>query len=110
MFIKKNTIYSIYFLSIIFITPIYTDDSFLLGLENIPDSFIQKIKNARIGLITNQTGKNQLGQRNIDILLKKGLNIKTIFVPEHGLSGTILAGKDVDNSIDKITSIPKMDA
>jgi len=79
---------------------------FSLGLENIPDEFIEKIKHARIGLITNQTGKDQSGNRNIDILRAKHLNLTAILVPEHGLDGTIPAGQEVLNTVDKKTGIP----
>ncbi len=58
-----------------------------------------------IGLVTNQTGKDQQGRRTIDILRKKGVHIACIFVPEHGLSGTIKASHDVANSVDEKTGI-----
>lgn len=95
-------------LFLIFFTPILNsgDTKFLLGLENIPDEFIQKIKGARIALITNQTGKDQHGRRNIDILREKGLNIKAILVPEHGFVGNIAAEQEVPNAIDAKTGIP----
>ena len=89
---------------------IYQAD-FKLGLENIPGSFLQKLRlnnNAlsRIGLITNQTGKDQQGRRNIDILLAYDLPITCIFAPEHGFSGVVLAGKEVNGSVDEKTNIP----
>ena len=89
---------------------IYQAD-FKLGLENIPDSFLQKLRLhgsalSRIGLITNQTGKDQQGKRNVDILLAHDLHIIRIFAPEHGLSGVVLAGKEVNGSVDEKTNIP----
>lgn len=107
--IKKMTaFYTIYSLFLIFLTiTLYSANTdFLLGLENIPDSFIKKIKGARIGLITNQTGKDQHGNRNVDVLLKKGLKIQAILVPEHGFGGDIPAVQEVPNSIDTKTGIP----
>ena len=85
--------------------------NFRLGLENITQALLKNVSkagntNLRIGLITNQTGKDQLGRRNIDVLLAKNINIKKIFVPEHGLNGNISAEKKVSNSIDKQTNIP----
>jgi len=84
---------------------------FKLGLENITDKFLRTLsKNGTldftVGLITNQTGKDQTGKRNVDVLQEKGLHIKKIFVPEHGLDGNVKAGKSVANSIDKKTTIP----
>jgi len=82
--------------------------SFKLGLENIPtyvknDLIKQKTK---IGIITNQTGLDQKGKRNIDRLIEEGYHIKTIFVPEHGLTGIYKNGVPINNGIDKKTNIP----
>ena len=62
-----------------------------LGLENLTDDFLKNLtphgkKPYRVGLITNHTGKDQAGIRNIDILLNKGLNLKVIFTPKHGFN------------------------
>jgi uncharacterized protein YbbC (DUF1343 family) len=62
--------------------------TFKLGLENISGEFlaslspIGKINSYTIGLITNHTGLDQKGNRNIDLLIAKGVRIKKIFVPE----------------------------
>lgn len=62
--------------------------SFKLGLENISSEFLRslsnhgKIDSYTVGLITNHTGVDQRGKRNIDILLSKGVKIKKIYVPE----------------------------
>lgn len=84
---------------------------FKLGVENISDALLIKMssdttkKNTIVGLITNQTGVDQKNKRTIDILLEKGIAVKYIFAPEHGLNGT-LAERDVHDSIDKKTNIP----
>lgn len=85
--------------------------SFKLGIENVSASLLQTICSAEhakvctIGLITNQTGVNQHDKRTVDVLIDQGINVKYIFVPEHGLNGTP-AGKDVHDSMDKKTKIP----
>jgi uncharacterized protein YbbC (DUF1343 family) len=84
---------------------------FRLGLENIPTSLCIRLgfadqKTCRFGLITNQTGKNQLGMRNVDLLRQKGFTIARIFAPEHGFDGKIRASMPVSDSIDKKTGIP----
>jgi uncharacterized protein YbbC (DUF1343 family) len=87
------------------------ESPFKLGVENIPASLVhmvcphKKKNDAVIGLITNQTGIDQKGHRTVDILLERGLQAKYIFVPEHGLNGT-LAERDVHDSVDKKTKIP----
>ena len=58
--------------------------SFKLGLENIPESLLKTISvhdstGISVGLITNQTGKDQAGRPNVDVLASKGISIKNIF-------------------------------
>ncbi|HSC25118.1 MAG TPA: DUF1343 domain-containing protein [Candidatus Babeliales bacterium] len=83
---------------------------FKLGVENIPVSLLKKVcphkkkDSCMIGLITNQTGVDQKGKRTIDILAVDHYAVRYIFVPEHGLNGT-LAERDVHDSIDKKTGI-----
>jgi uncharacterized protein YbbC (DUF1343 family) len=82
-------------------------DAFKLGLENISQDFLRALTarhdlSFTVALITNRTGKDQIGNRNIDILLEKGLNIKKIFVPfDDGCSETTSQKR-----IDHATRIP----
>lgn len=62
-------------------------NTFKLGLENISYQFLQSLSSTkrldyRVGLITNGTGLDQIGQPTIDVLRAKGLQIKKIFNPE----------------------------
>lgn len=84
---------------------------FSLGIENIADVQLrlfgvsaEHVK--RIGLVTNQTGRDQQGNRTVDILCQKGIRVTHILAPEHGFDGKVLAGKLVADSIDKKTGIP----
>ena len=88
----------------------YPQTSFKLGVENISLSQLhtlcpEKKESCIVGLITNQTGVDQKGKRTIDLLAHQGINTHFIFVPEHGLNGT-LAERDVHDSIDKKTKVP----
>ena len=59
----------------------------------------------RVGLITNHSGVDSTGQRTIDLLHKaKGVKLKAIFVPEHGLSGK--ADSKISSSRDSLTKLP----
>ncbi|NTV08313.1 MAG: DUF1343 domain-containing protein, partial [Chlorobium limicola] len=49
---------------------------------------IDRYSRRRIGLIVNQTSVTSDLRYSWDILRKKGLNIKRIFSPEHGLFAT----------------------
>lgn len=81
---------------------------FKLGIENIPDEMVRAYtkKKMRIGLITNQTGRDQKGIPTVDILLSKGFNVVYLFAPEHGIDGTAQASLEIKNSIDKKSKIP----
>ena len=83
---------------------------FRLGLESIPATFLQNMNAAsdqpfRVGLITNQTGKDQNGQRNLDLLVQRGIRVTKIFAPEHGFSGAVEAAHEVKDSKDVATGI-----
>jgi len=80
--------------------------NFKLGLENISNKILKQLRSQQIGLITNQSGKNQNGKCNIDILREHKLNIKYIFAPEHGFKGIIGAEQAVKDTLDSTTSIP----
>ncbi|HZW60856.1 MAG TPA: exo-beta-N-acetylmuramidase NamZ domain-containing protein [Candidatus Babeliales bacterium] len=80
--------------------------SFKLGLENIQPATIKRLKSHSIGLITNHTGKDQAGRRNIDILLEKGIKIKTIFTPKHGYNANVAESYISPDGLDEATNIP----
>lgn len=80
--------------------------NFKLGIENTSHPVWQTLQGKKIGLITNQTGVTQACERTIDVLLQRGVNVKKIFAPEHGIDGVIAAADSVGDSIDKATNIP----
>lgn len=88
----------------------FCTDPFKLGLESIPASFVDTLNASstepyRVGLITNQTGKDQQGKRNIDLLRVQGMQVTKIFAPEHGYSGKVGAEKEVKDGKDRATGI-----
>lgn len=69
------------------------------------DRYIPLLKGKRIALLSNHTG--MVGDKHtIDIMLGKGLNVTTIFSPEHGFRGKADAGEHVSSSVDPVTGIP----
>lgn len=63
------------------------------------------LEGKRVGLLSNHTG--MVGDRHIlDILIDNGINVTTIFSPEHGFRGTADAGEKVDGSRDSRTGLP----
>lgn len=79
---------------------------FKLGLENISHALVRSLHGKRIGLITNQTGVDQQGNATVDVLQKAGIDVTAFLVPEHGLYGTVPAGKLVKSSTDPRTHKP----
>jgi len=74
------------------------------GAERMED-YLPLLKGKRIGVFSNQTsvvGKTLL----VDTLQKSGIDIVTIFGPEHGFRGTADAGEKVGNYVDLQTGIP----
>jgi uncharacterized protein YbbC (DUF1343 family) len=85
---------------------------FKLGLENVSPVTASQLfseGSARIGLITNHTGKDQTGRRNIDILLKKGCKIVALFTPKHGFHATRAEHQKESVTQDSKTAIPIID-
>ena len=67
--------------------------------------YLPGLKGKRIALLVNQTsviGKTHL----LDTLLQLNVDVKKIFVPEHGFRGTADAGAHIKNDLDTKTGIP----
>ncbi len=80
------------------------------SLQPIPgaysmNEYLPLLKQKRVALLINQTAtvENQL---LADTLIKRGVNVVKIFVPEHGFRGNADAGAHVANSTDKETGLP----
>ena len=85
-------------------------ETFKLGLENISQEFLRALMphnkfSYTVALVTNHTGKDQVGNRNVDILRQKGLKIKKIFVPINDLD-TGSRKSICQRIIDSTTHIP----
>jgi uncharacterized protein YbbC (DUF1343 family)/CubicO group peptidase (beta-lactamase class C family) len=57
------------------------------GLDVLVDQKFQPLAGKRVGLITNQTGIDRQGRRNIDLMKAAGITVAALFSPEHGLAG-----------------------
>ena len=58
----------------------------------------------RVGLITNQTGVDRQGRRNVDVMRAAGVHIAALFSPEHGLAG-VEDRENLGDAIDTETGI-----
>ncbi len=57
------------------------------GLDVLAERNFQELQGKHVGLITNQTGVDRLGRRNIDLMRRAGIAIAALFSPEHGFAG-----------------------
>jgi uncharacterized protein YbbC (DUF1343 family)/CubicO group peptidase (beta-lactamase class C family) len=60
----------------------------LTGLDVLEEEKFAPLKGKRVGLITNHTGLDREGRRNIDVMRAGGVNLVALFSPEHGIAGT----------------------
>ncbi|MBZ5620953.1 MAG: DUF1343 domain-containing protein [Acidobacteriia bacterium] len=57
------------------------------GLDVLVEQKFQPFAGKRIGLITNQTGVDREGRRNVDLMKQAGITVAALFSPEHGFLG-----------------------
>jgi uncharacterized protein YbbC (DUF1343 family) len=74
------------------------------GLDVLNENGFAALRGKRIGLITNQTGVDRLGRRNIDLMRKAGVNLVALFSPEHGFLG-IEDRSNLENSTDSASGL-----
>lgn len=78
----------------------------LTGIDVLESEEFAPLKGKRIGLLTNQTGLDSQGRRTIDVLAHApGLQLTTIFSPEHGVTGALDTTK-IGDGRDAATGIP----
>ncbi|HMA43138.1 MAG TPA: DUF1343 domain-containing protein [Gemmatimonadales bacterium] len=57
------------------------------GIEVLLTDSIHLVRGRRLGLLTNQTGVDRAGRRDVDVLRSAGLRLTALFSPEHGFRG-----------------------
>jgi uncharacterized protein YbbC (DUF1343 family)/CubicO group peptidase (beta-lactamase class C family) len=77
----------------------------LTGIDVLERDGFKQLAGLRIGLVTNQTGRDRAGRSTIDILFKApGVKLLALFSPEHGIRG--LADEKVSDTKDEQTGLP----
>jgi len=68
------------------------------------DGIYKNLKGKKIGLITNQTGRDSEGNTTISLFQNhaSGYSLVALFSPEHGINGTSYAGEKVSSKIDTL--------
>ena len=95
---------SILFLALCALCAVSSTAQIRVGAEQT-DKYIPLLKDRRVALLSNHTG--MVGNEHVlDLMLRNGINVTTIFSPEHGFRGTADAGEHVKSSVDEKTGIP----
>jgi uncharacterized protein YbbC (DUF1343 family)/CubicO group peptidase (beta-lactamase class C family) len=83
----------------------FADAQVLTGIDVLERDGFKQLAGLRIGLVTNQTGRDRSGRSTIDVLYKaQGVKLVALFSPEHGIRG--LADEKVSDTKDEQTGLP----
>jgi len=77
----------------------------LTGLDVLTAENFAPLQGKRVGLITNHTGMDRQGRRNVELMLAAGLRLAALFSPEHGLAGDS-ENETIPDSRDPATGLP----
>ena len=84
--------------------PAVTSGEVVMGAAQIK-KYVPLLEGKRVALMSNQTG--MVGDKHtLDLMLENGVNVVTIFSPEHGFRGNADAGEHVSSSVDEKTGVP----
>jgi len=83
---------------------IYRNGEVETGLDVLAARHFDLLQGKRVGLITNPSGLDREGNRNLDDMLAAGVKVTAAFSPEHGWSGKL--DTTVDDSRDAKTGVP----
>lgn len=75
------------------------------GLDVLEEQHFQPLQGLRVGLITNHTGLDRAGRRNVDAMKAAGIRVAVLFSPEHGFAGRE-DHPNIANATDAATGIP----
>ena len=82
----------------------YAEKQVEVGAAQV-NEYVPLLKGKRVALLSNHTG--MVGDKHtLDVMLENGVNVTTIFSPEHGFRGNADAGEHVNSGIDQKTGIP----
>jgi len=81
------------------------DAQVLTGIDVLERDNFASLTGMRIGLVTNQTGRDRNGRSTIDVLFKApGVKLTSLFSPEHGIRG--VADEKLSDTKDEQTGLP----
>ncbi|BAL23811.1 exo-beta-N-acetylmuramidase NamZ domain-containing protein [Azoarcus sp. KH32C] len=75
------------------------------GLDVMAARGFAPLRNMRVGLITNHTGRDAYGRSNVNLLrAAPGVRLAALFSPEHGFGGE--RDEEVESAVDPATGLP----
>ena len=86
--------------------PVYAATPDILPGATAVEEYLPLLEGKRVSILSNQTGLVAPGRHVLDTLLSLGVNVVSIFSPEHGFRGTADAGEHVASSVDEPTGVP----
>jgi uncharacterized protein YbbC (DUF1343 family) len=75
------------------------------GIEVLVTDSVHLVQGRRIGLLSNQTGVDRQGNRDVDVLRVHGLQVLALFGPEHGFQGKE-DRPGLPDAVDSATGLP----
>lgn len=88
----------------LFIFPFFLFAEVTVGAEN-STAYMPLLQGKNVALVVNQSSEVH-GVHLVDKLLHEHINVKKIFVPEHGFRGQADAGQQIKNDVDSKTGLP----
>ncbi|MGH9472959.1 MAG: exo-beta-N-acetylmuramidase NamZ domain-containing protein, partial [Terriglobales bacterium] len=82
---------------------VYRNGEVWTGLDVALARRFELLRGKRVGLVTNPTGLDREGRRNLDDMLAAGIHVTAAFAPEHGWSGKLDGA--VGNTRDAATGV-----
>ena len=81
-------------------------EDFALGIDVFLQHYVGLVAGQRVGLLTNQTGRNGRGVPTVDLLAAHPqVKLVALFAAEHGIRGQVAAGKAVEDAVDPTTGL-----
>ncbi|MBI4419230.1 MAG: DUF1343 domain-containing protein [Gemmatimonadetes bacterium] len=75
------------------------------GIEVLLADSLHLLRDARVGILTNQTGVDRSGKSDVDLLRQARVQVTAIFSPEHGFRGN-QDRENIENAVDSATGVP----
>ena len=75
------------------------------GIEVLVADSVRLVAGKRLGLLTNHTGVDRQGRRDVDVLLASSQRVTALFSPEHGFRGTE-DRPGLPDGVDSATGLP----